>query len=187
VIVKIGKNTLKNTYRTRPFSTLKNTSKANFVKKSYLYIVCFTDRKCFLALKVIFKDHLQPILPPLPTYYIKIVFLNTVEKHGEDFWNEENIETCLQTLLEELQNVFDTAFNIFSIKTKIPTVFKCAAKKIKEIRKNPAPYVCDDGTYRCCCRRVQQETVSLLTPGHQRSTCIDENCETCTEHLIQMV
>lgn len=58
-----------------------------------------TARKCFLALKVILKDHLQPILPGLSSYHMKTIFYNTLEKKPESFWVDENIdENIVQTM-----------------------------------------------------------------------------------------
>ena len=51
-----------------------------------------TARKCYLAMKIILKDHLQPVVPEIGSYHIKTVFLNTLEKFPVYFWVEENIE-----------------------------------------------------------------------------------------------
>ena len=65
-----------------------------------------TARKCFLAMKIILKDHLQPVVPEIGSYHIKTVFLNSLEKIPVGFWVEENIEECLLTLLTELRDSF---------------------------------------------------------------------------------
>ena len=65
-----------------------------------------TARKCFLAMKIILKDHLQPVVPEIGSYHIKTVFLNSLEKFPVGFWVEENIEECLLTLLTELRDSF---------------------------------------------------------------------------------
>ena len=59
-------------------------------------------RKCFVALKIILKDHLQPVVPEIGSYHIKTIFLNTLQKVPLGFWTEDNIEECMLTLLTEL-------------------------------------------------------------------------------------
>ncbi|KAK3697576.1 hypothetical protein QZH41_003442 [Actinostola sp. cb2023] len=71
-------------------------------------LVSNTARKCFLALKVILKDHLQPVVPELSSYHAKTIFLNTLEKKPENFWVEEDIEECFHTLLKELHDALES-------------------------------------------------------------------------------
>ena len=61
-----------------------------------------TATKCFLALKIILRDHLQPVVSEIGSYHIKTIFLNTMEKLPVGFWADENIEKCFLTLLTEL-------------------------------------------------------------------------------------
>ena len=111
-------------------------------------------RKCFLALKIIFKDHLQPVVPEISSYHIKTIFLNTLEKVPVGFWVESNIEECLLTLLAELRNALASTncphhwfsfINLFNIKAN---ELQRLAKKVERIMKDPAPFILDDG---CCC------------------------------------
>lgn len=120
-----------------------------------------TARRCFLALKIILKDHLQPVLPKLTSYHIKTIFLNTLEKVPVGFWVEDNIEECFLTLLTELRdalqfrncphhwfssvNLFESEDSCFCINTMnfLPLV-----KKVERILRDPAPFIVDDG---CCC------------------------------------
>ncbi|KAL9979216.1 hypothetical protein ACROYT_G016846 [Oculina patagonica] len=113
-----------------------------------------TARKCFLALKIILKDHLQPVVPRITTYHIKTIFLNTLEKVPVSFWVEGNIEECFLTLLAELRDALKSTncphywfsfINLFDIKAK--TLLRLA-KKVERIMKDPAPFILDDG---CCC------------------------------------
>lgn len=119
-----------------------------------------TARKCLLALKIIFKDHLQPILPQLSSYHIKTVFYNALEKKPESFWVDENVEECFQTLLKDLQHSLKTGQcdhywlkgyrNLFSSfkEGKLKERLLILAKKVEQISEDPAPFICDDG---CCC------------------------------------
>ena len=113
-----------------------------------------TARKCFLAMKIILKDHLQPVVPDIGSYHIKTVFLNTLEKFPVGFWVEENIEECFLTLLTELRNSMVSMkcphhwfsfVNLFDIDGK---KLQILARKTERIMKDPAPFIFDDG---CCC------------------------------------
>jgi len=113
-----------------------------------------TARKCFLAMKIILKDHLQPVVPEIGSYHIKTVFLNTLEKLPVNFWVEENIEECLLTLLMELRDSlvsmkcshhWFSIVNLFDIDGK---KLQILARKMERIIKDPAPFIFDDG---CCC------------------------------------
>ncbi len=113
-----------------------------------------TARKCFLALKIILKDHLQPVVPEMTSYHIKTIFLNTLEKVPVGFWVESNIEECFLTVLAELRDALESMncphhwfsfINLFDIKAK---KLQRLAKKVERIMKDPAPFILDDG---CCC------------------------------------
>ena len=113
-----------------------------------------TARKCFLAMKIILKDHLQPVVPEISSYHIKTVFLNSLEKFPVAFWVENNIEECLLKLLTELRDSFVSMkcshhwfsfVNLFDINGKM---LRILARKIERIMKDPAPFIFDDG---CCC------------------------------------
>ena len=110
-----------------------------------------TARKCFLAMKIILKDHLQPVVPEICSYHIKTVFLNTLEKFPVGFWAEENIEECFLTLLTELResllsmkcsHYWFSFLNLFDIDRK---ELQILARKIERIIKDPAPFIFDDG------------------------------------------
>ena len=120
-----------------------------------------TARKCFLALKIIFKDHLQPVVPAISSYHMKSIFLNTLEKVPVGFWVEANIEECFRTLLAELRdalvsmncphhwfsyiNLFETPVTCCGIGVKRLQIL---AEKVQMILNDPAPFIFDDG---CCC------------------------------------
>ena len=125
-----------------------------------------TARKCFLAMKIILKDHLQPVVPEIGSYHIKTIFLNSLEKFPVGFWVEENIEECLLTLLTELRDSFVSMkcshhwfsfVNLFDINGK---KLQILARKIERIMKDPAPFIFDEGCccLSPCCLRVQQYT-----------------------------
>ena len=114
-----------------------------------------TARKCFLAMKIILKDHLQPVVPELGSYHIKTVFLNSLEKYPADFWVEENIEKCFLTLLSELHESFLSKkcshywFSSINLFVEIDDKkLQILARKIERIMRGPAPFIFDDG---CCC------------------------------------
>lgn len=118
-----------------------------------------TARNCFMALKIIFKDHLQTVLPKLSSYHMKTIFLNTLEKKPESFWVDEDIEECFQTLLEELHSALESGtcyhywlgsnVNLFDFEKKSDKKkLSILARKVKKIQANPAPYINDDS---CCC------------------------------------
>ena len=86
-----------------------------------------TARKCFLALKIILRDHLQPVVSEISSYHIKTIFLNTMEKLPVGLWADENIEKCFLTLLTELHIALGmmkcphhwfSSINLFSIKAE---------------------------------------------------------------------
>ncbi|KAL9979215.1 hypothetical protein ACROYT_G016845 [Oculina patagonica] len=113
-----------------------------------------TARKCFLALKIILKDHLQPVVPEITSYHMKTIFLNTLEKVPVGFWVEGNIEECFLTLLAELRDALLSTncphhwfsfINLFNIEAN---ELQRLAKKVNRIMKDPAPFIFDDG---CCC------------------------------------
>ena len=85
-----------------------------------------TARKCFLALKIILKDHLQPVVPEISSYHMKTIFFNALEKVPVGFWVDANIEECFLTLLVELHDALLSVncphhwfsfVNLFDIKT----------------------------------------------------------------------
>ena len=124
-----------------------------------------TAKKCFLALKIILKDHLQPVVPEIGSYHIKTIFLNTMEKLPVGFWADENIERCFLTLLKELHIALWTmkcphhwfsSINLFSIKAE---KLQLLAKKVQRILQDPSPFILDDGCccVSSCCVRVPEE------------------------------
>ena len=107
-----------------------------------------TARTCFLCLKIISTDHLQPICERLRSYQLKTVFFHTLENTPATFWSENNISVCLDHLLDAVQRVFHQkkcmhfwikhinlfqSFNHHSL-SKLE-------EKVKKIRKNPFPYL----------------------------------------------
>ena len=112
-------------------------------------------RKCFVALKIILKDHLQPVVPEIGSYHIKTIFLNTLEKVPLGFWTEDNIEECLLTLLTELCDALLSVkcphhwFSFVNLFSDIDEDdLQRLARKVERIIKDPAPFIFDDG---CCC------------------------------------
>ncbi|XP_068744137.1 uncharacterized protein [Montipora capricornis] len=113
-----------------------------------------TARKCFLALKIILKDHLQPVVSGITSYHMKTIFFNTLEKVPVGFWVENNVEECFLTLLAEVRDALMSMncphhwfsfINLFDIQAN---ELQSLAKKVQRIMQDPAPFILDDG---CCC------------------------------------
>ncbi|XP_068742989.1 uncharacterized protein [Montipora capricornis] len=113
-----------------------------------------TARKCFLALKIILKDHLQPVVSGITSYHMKTIFFNTLEKVPVGFWVENNMEECFLTLLAEVRDALMSMncphhwfsfINLFDIQAN---ELQSLAKKVQRIMQDPAPFILDDG---CCC------------------------------------
>lgn len=123
-----------------------------------------TARKCFLALKIILKDHIKPVAPDIKSYHIKTIFLNTLEKIPSHLWVDENIENCFLILLKNVHDAllfghcrhfWFRSINLFG-KFSNPKSIHSVVKKLKLIIENPAPFIFDDGCcciYPCCVRR----------------------------------
>jgi len=125
-----------------------------------------TARKYFFALKIIFKDHLQPVVSKITSYHMKTIFFNTLEKLPAGFWMENNIEECFRTLLAELHDAllsincphhWFSYINLFQTgESRIkPKRLHLLAKKVQRILNDPAPFIFDDGCYclsPCCFR-----------------------------------
>jgi hypothetical protein len=153
-----------------------------------------TARKCFLALKIILKDHLQPVAQ-FTSYDLKTVFLNTLEKTPVNFWVDENIEKCFLMLLMELRDVFNSgqclhywfsSVNLFS-KFNNPKQVRSFLYKLERIAENPAPFIFDDG---CCCIFPCCVRVHLYDWPERRSTSIQQNDEVdvcANEHVNEVL
>lgn len=135
-----------------------------------------TAKKCFLALKIIVKDHLQPVVPTITTYAIKTTFLNTLEKHPVGFWQEDNIQECFLTSLKELHNVLLSGqcchywISSINLLDEIkPNMLKLAARKIRIIQQNPAPFIYDNG---CCCISPCCSLTSHTVQHHHRKNSL---------------
>ena len=107
-----------------------------------------TARKCFLALKIILKDHLSFTCSRISSYHFKTIFLNMVEETGLEAWTEENIEIMLKSLLNKVKNAVDSRIcrhfwipeiNLFE---EIPDEkLDSVSKILDKILENPAPYI----------------------------------------------
>ena len=123
-----------------------------------------TARKCFLAMKIVLKDHLQPVEPWIGSYHIKTVFLNTLEKLPVGFWVEESIEECFMTLLTELRyclvdmkcpHHWFSFINLFEWSIPMSSL-EPLARKVERIICDPAPFIFAVA-FRlavCVCRRI---------------------------------
>ncbi|XP_066920045.1 uncharacterized protein [Clytia hemisphaerica] len=135
-------------------------------------LINYTARKCFLALKVISKDHLSFTCSRLSSYHLKTIFLNMVEETGLEAWTEENIETMFRSLLGEVKSAIDSKrcqhfwipeINLFE---DIPDRKLFSLSKIfDKVLENPAPYIqhkkkVDDNQSRDVC--VDLEDVEMI-------------------------
>ncbi|XP_069139082.1 cyclic GMP-AMP synthase-like receptor 2 isoform X2 [Argopecten irradians] len=113
-------------------------------------------RACYLALKIILKDHLTYVCESLKTYQLKTVLFWELEKHPLEFWDIGNIEECFLCLFD--------AFRVCIERRHCPSywledhnlLYDCDQHELTElllvltkIRSNPAPYVEDLGSMWC--------------------------------------
>ncbi|XP_033125553.1 uncharacterized protein LOC117123663 [Anneissia japonica] len=115
-----------------------------------------TAKACYLALKIIFKDHLSYYSEGLKTYQLKTLLFWELEKHPAELWETQNIEQCFMCLLERLKKVIEEK-HCPSYWIENLNLFKnCDEKEfiellyiLQEIRSNPAPYIEDIGSFWC--------------------------------------
>ena len=113
-------------------------------------LVCSTARKCFLALKTISKDHLQPSAKWLASYHLKTIFFNMLEVTPVNFWTDTNIEQCFQLLLDKLSEALESRYckhfwipgiNLFDTENISASKFVRLSAKLNHIRENPSWYI----------------------------------------------
>ena len=113
-------------------------------------------KACFLALKLILKNHLIYHCEDLKTYYLKTMLLWELEKHPVEFWSLDNIEDCFDSLLsnfiscvnnQKCPNYWIESINLFE---KISRKDLSALSNVlASIRSNAAPYIEDFGSMWC--------------------------------------
>lgn len=113
-------------------------------------------KACFLALKLILKNHLVYHCESLKTYHLKTVMLWELEKHPEEFWQLENIVECFECLFDSLVecvnqrkclNYWVESLNLFE---KIDSrELSSLTGVLKKIQAKPAPYIDDIGSMWC--------------------------------------
>lgn len=113
-------------------------------------------KACFLALKLILKNHLIYHCEDLKTYYLKTMLLWELEKHSEQFWCLRNIEDCFDCLLDRLitcvhkqrcPNYWIESLDLFEEVSKKD--LHALYKVLLDIRLNAAPYIEDFGSMWC--------------------------------------
>lgn len=159
-----------------------------------------------MAMKIILKDHLQPVWPAIKSYHLKTILLNTLEKLPVGFWVENNIQECFQTLLSELCDAFlftncrhhwFSSINLFGGKGSSCFVsnakrFQILGNKVERIMCDPAPFIFDDGTccLSLCCHRVPQNnftrrsTEQLLADYEEIASPCDGQCSARTHDPV---
>jgi len=113
-------------------------------------------KACYLALKIIFKDHLSYNCENLKTYQLKTILFWQLEKHPMEFWEIQNMDQCFMSLLDRLIECVSTK-NCPSYWIENINLFNdCDASELnnlvfilQRIRTNPAPYIEDIGSMWC--------------------------------------
>ena len=108
-------------------------------------------KKCYLALKMISKDHLQPIAPWLKSYHLKTILYHTLEKTPTDVWKMEEIETCFKLLFENFktslnngicQHYWISNINLFDMNlVKKRYHYKTFSSVLDKISVNPVKFI----------------------------------------------
>ncbi|XP_060554354.1 protein mab-21-like isoform X2 [Ruditapes philippinarum] len=113
-------------------------------------------KACYLALKLVLKNHLVYHCDNLKTYYLKTILLWELEKHPEEFWELENIVECFDCLLSRLISCVDTKkcpnywIESLDLFEKIDRQeLGSLVNVLVKIRANPAPYIEDIGSMWC--------------------------------------
>uniref|UniRef100_A0A7M5X3U4 Mab-21-like HhH/H2TH-like domain-containing protein n=1 Tax=Clytia hemisphaerica TaxID=252671 RepID=A0A7M5X3U4_9CNID len=107
-------------------------------------------RKCYLALKAILKDHLQPIAPWLKSYHLKTILYWTMEKTPAEFWEKETLENCFSHLIESVKNAISnqscphlwiSTINLFDKELITERMYEHLLLKVNRIARNPHWYI----------------------------------------------
>ena len=113
-------------------------------------------RRVFLALKIIYKDHLKFVYPGLKTYHLKTLFYWEMEKHSLSYWNEEDCDEMFLTLLTKLQcciaenylsHYWIDGVNLFENFDKKSCKDLCTL--LSKVIEKPEPYVFDIASSWC--------------------------------------
>ena len=105
-------------------------------------------KNCFLCLKIISRNYLEPRCEGFKSYHLKTIFYYTLEKSQIELWTEESIEKGFEKLLDELlQTLTEKRCPHFWIsgidlyegikKSGLESLQKIVLK----IRENPALYI----------------------------------------------
>lgn len=115
-----------------------------------------TAKACYLALKIIFKDHLSYCCENLKTYQLKTLLFWELEKHPAEYWETRNIEQCFMCLLDKLIELITKKICSSYWIENLNLFQNCDEKELTEalhvledIRPNPAPYIEDIGSLWC--------------------------------------
>ncbi|XP_033729854.1 uncharacterized protein LOC117319113 [Pecten maximus] len=113
-------------------------------------------RACYLALKIVLKDHLMYICEGLKTYQLKTVLFWELEKHPMEFWEIGNIEECFLCLFDSFKACIERRHCPSYWIENHNLLHDCEVHELaellfalKRIRSNPAPYVEDLGSMWC--------------------------------------
>ncbi|XP_060078589.1 uncharacterized protein LOC132558082, partial [Ylistrum balloti] len=113
-------------------------------------------KACYLALKIILKDHLMYVCKCLKTYQLKSVLFWELEKHPVEFWEMDNIEECFLCLFDSFQDCVKRKNCPSYWIENHNLLHDCDDHEItellfvlKRIRSNPAPYIEDVGSMWC--------------------------------------
>lgn len=108
------------------------------------------QRKCYRALKKYYSACLRTKPKSLATYHLKTLFLQTCEETRADMWTEENMTTCMMTLLANLHSSLSEKYlrhffikdcNLFDPKNiDNPHLLDSLAVKVEQFMGNPMDF-----------------------------------------------
>ncbi|XP_068689448.1 protein mab-21-like isoform X2 [Montipora capricornis] len=114
-------------------------------------------KACYLALKIIFKDHLSYYCKTLKTYQLKTVLFWELEKCPLEFWNILCIEKCFLHLLDSyIQCVSEKSLPSYWLDdhnllrgSDHDAEMTDLLRILHKVRSNPAPFIEDIGSMWC--------------------------------------
>lgn len=155
---------LENGYMLVPKSSKTDSSTENIEwcisfshsETSLSHLISKVAKACFLALKMILKDHLVYHCTDIKTYHIKTIVYWELEKYPPSYWNVNNIENCFENLLDSLishvqkhrcPSYWIEGLDLFSV-CSLDELLKLQ-KTLLKIQMNPGPYIDNIGSMWC--------------------------------------
>ncbi|XP_053383637.1 uncharacterized protein LOC128549907 [Mercenaria mercenaria] len=95
-----------------PLPEAKNTEwrlSFTLLERELIWTWTNTQYKCFMLMKVIKRDVIEPEIPDvISSYHLKTVIFWMSEERPFEFWNRENFPTCIAQCLEKLIEFVET-------------------------------------------------------------------------------